>query len=51
MAFAPMLAPSLGGVVLKFVSWRWIFVIQACMGLVGLYGVYRLKEPLTEFIV
>ncbi|MEF2232097.1 MAG: multidrug effflux MFS transporter [Pseudodesulfovibrio sp.] len=49
MAFAPMLAPSVGGVMLKFVSWRWIFVFQACMGLVGLYGVCRLKEPLTEF--
>ena len=49
MALAPMLAPSLGGLVLKFVSWRWIFVIQAGLALVGLYGVFRLKEPLTEF--
>ncbi|WP_419787412.1 multidrug effflux MFS transporter [Pseudodesulfovibrio sp.] len=49
MAFAPMFAPTLGGLVLKFVSWRWIFAIQACMGLVGLYGVFRLKEPLKEF--
>lgn len=49
MAFCPMLAPSLGGLVLKFASWRWIFATQAILALVGLYGVYRLKEPLTEF--
>lgn len=49
MAFAPMLAPSLGGLMLKFASWRWIFVVQAVLALVGLYGVYRLKEPVTEF--
>jgi len=49
MAFCPMLAPSLGGLVMKVASWRWIFAIQACVALVGLYGVYRLKEPLSEF--
>jgi DHA1 family bicyclomycin/chloramphenicol resistance-like MFS transporter len=49
MALAPMLAPSIGGLVLKFVSWRWIFIVQAGMALIGLYGVLRLKEPLTEF--
>ena len=49
MAFAPMLAPTLGGLVLKFASWRWIFVCQGTLALVGLYGVLRLKEPLTQF--
>ena len=49
MAFAPMLAPTIGGLILKFASWRWIFVFQGCLALVGLYGVFRLKEPLTEF--
>lgn len=49
MAFAPMLAPTVGGLMLKFASWRWIFVVQACLALVGFYGVFRLKEPLTEF--
>ena len=49
MAFAPMLAPTVGGLILKFASWRWIFVFQACLALVGFYGVFRLKEPLTEF--
>lgn len=49
MAFCPMLAPTLGGWVMKFGSWRVIFVLQACIALVGLYGVFKLKEPLTEF--
>lgn len=49
MAFCPMLAPSLGGLMLQFGSWRWIFVSQGLMALIALYGVCRLKEPLTEF--
>jgi DHA1 family bicyclomycin/chloramphenicol resistance-like MFS transporter len=49
MALAPMLAPSIGGLMLKFASWRWIFIVQVGMAFVGLYGVLRLKEPLTEF--
>jgi len=49
MAFCPMLAPSVGGLMLKFGSWEWIFVSQAVVALVALYGVSRLAEPLTEF--
>ncbi len=49
MAFCPMLAPTLGALMLQFGSWRWIFVAQAIMALFGLYGAVRLKEPLTEF--
>lgn len=49
MALAPMLAPSLGGLILKFASWRWIFALQAGMALIALVGVLRLNEPLTEF--
>lgn len=49
MAFCPMLAPTVGGLILKFGSWRWIFVSQGIMAVAALYGVIRLKEPLTEF--
>ncbi|BDQ38975.1 Bcr/CflA family drug resistance efflux transporter [Pseudodesulfovibrio nedwellii] len=49
MAFCPMLAPTLGGIMLRFGSWQWIFIVQSIMALVALYGVLRLKEPLTEF--
>lgn len=49
LALCPMLAPSLGGVMLHFASWRWVFVCQGIMALIALYGAFRLKEPLTEF--
>jgi len=49
MAFCPMLAPTLGGIMLQLGSWQWIFVIQSIMALVALYGVLKLEEPLTEF--
>ncbi|BCS90177.1 hypothetical protein PSDVSF_34190 [Pseudodesulfovibrio sediminis] len=49
MAFCPMLAPTLGGLLLKFASWQWIFVSQVVVAFVALYGVSQLKEPLTEF--
>lgn len=49
MAFCPMLAPTLGGLMLRFGSWRWIFICQGIMAIVALYGTLRLKEPLTEF--
>lgn len=49
MAFCPMFAPTVGGLMLAFASWQWIFISQGVLALVGLYGVYRLKEPLTEF--
>lgn len=49
MAFCPMLAPSVGGLMLKIGSWRWIFISQGIAALAALYGVMLLKEPLTEF--
>ncbi|MDC0335697.1 multidrug effflux MFS transporter [Pseudodesulfovibrio sp.] len=49
LAFSPMLAPSLGGLMLQVASWRWIFVCQAGLACIALYGAFRLEEPLTEF--
>lgn len=49
MAFCPMLAPTLGGLMLTFGSWRLIFVSQGLLALIALYGVLRLEEPLEEF--
>src|SRR5271154_981927 len=34
LGVAPILAPSLGGAVLAFASWRWIFVILAAYALI-----------------
>ncbi len=48
MALAPMLAPILGGWVLTGFSWRWIFGIQAAIGLFALIGVARMPETSPE---
>lgn len=49
MALAPMLAPIIGGWVLHWLSWPWIFILQAAMGVVAFLGVYKLEEPLKFF--
>jgi DHA1 family bicyclomycin/chloramphenicol resistance-like MFS transporter len=48
MALAPMIAPVLGGWVLADFSWPWIFVIQAVMGFIGILGVLRFPETLSQ---
>ena len=39
---APVLAPPLGGLLSEFASWRWIFLINVPLGLVGLVLTFRL---------
>ena len=46
VAAAPMLAPIIGGWVIKLYSWRLVFILQALMGLVALFGVYKMPESL-----
>lgn len=41
MGAAPILAPTLGGLLLAVSSWRVIFVVLACAGLVALFAVWR----------
>lgn len=48
MALAPMLAPVLGGVVMTWLSWHWIFFAQALVGMISLAGVALMKEPLKD---
>lgn len=48
IAIAPMVAPILGGWLIKFLNWSWIFVFQAALGFGALIGVYLMKEPLPE---
>ncbi|MGE4291789.1 MAG: MFS transporter, partial [Desulfovibrio sp.] len=45
ISICPMLAPTLGSWIMLMGSWRWIFVAQALLALVGLYGSFRLREP------
>jgi len=46
MALAPMLAPVIGGWIVTWFSWRWIFVAQASIALVALAGVWLMPETL-----
>ena len=48
MALAPMLAPVLGGWVMTWFSWRWVFVIQAIIAMVAWVGVFRMPETLKK---
>ncbi len=49
VALAPMLAPVIGGWMIHYFSWRWVFVLQAIMGIIAWGGVFRMAEPLTHF--
>ncbi|WP_319407854.1 multidrug effflux MFS transporter [uncultured Desulfosarcina sp.] len=49
MALAPMLAPIIGGWIIYWFSWQWVFVVQALMGLVAFIGVHGMPEPLKVF--
>ena len=48
IGIAPMLAPTLGGLVLKWLTWEWIFVLQALCGCIVLVGIMRMPETLRE---
>lgn len=39
---APVLAPPLGGLISQFASWRWIFLINVPLGIIGLVLARRL---------
>lgn len=48
MGLAPMLAPIIGGWILLYLSWHWVFLIEAFMGIVAMFGVLRFPETLSE---
>jgi DHA1 family bicyclomycin/chloramphenicol resistance-like MFS transporter len=43
-----MFAPVLGGWILTLVSWRWIFLLQVCLGAGAFVGVLRMEESLRQ---
>ena len=48
MALAPMSAPVLGGFIMTWLSWHWIFFAQTLLGLLSLAGVIFMDEPLKN---
>ncbi len=48
MAVAPMAAPFLGSLTLKYFTWRWIFGLQAFYGVSAFTLVLYLEEPLQK---
>ena len=43
--FAPASGPLIGGVILDFLSWQWIFLVNIPVGVIGiLLGLYFLRE-------
>lgn len=48
MPLAPAVAPILGGWLLTWFSWHWIFVSQAAIALIAFIGVVRMQETLKE---
>ncbi|MFA7423302.1 MAG: MFS transporter, partial [Acholeplasmataceae bacterium] len=50
MPLAPAVAPIIGGWILLWLSWRWIFVLQACIGVGAWLGVYRMGETNTTLV-
>jgi len=45
-ALAPMLAPTLGGWIMAWLSWRWVFAAQALLAAALLPQIARMSEPL-----
>lgn len=48
VAAAPMIAPIIGGWVIESFSWRWVFALQAALGLLAAAGVWAMDESLRE---
>jgi DHA1 family bicyclomycin/chloramphenicol resistance-like MFS transporter len=46
VATAPMIAPILGGWIIKLLSWQWIFLLQALLGTIAFAGVVGMAESL-----
>jgi DHA1 family bicyclomycin/chloramphenicol resistance-like MFS transporter len=46
LGLAPILAPSIGAGILRFGSWRFMFIGLALFGLICLIGVLKIKETL-----
>ncbi len=48
MALAPAISPVLGGWIMIWFSWRWIFVVQAVIAVIAGIGVLKMQETLQK---
>ena len=48
MAIAPIVGPFIGGTVVKFASWHWIFWLLAAVGVMIFFAQFKLPETLPE---
>lgn len=44
MALAPLLAPSVGGLIIVYASWRWVFVALLAIALIAVIAFYHLVD-------
>jgi len=47
---APMIGPVVGGYIMTYLSWPYVFIIQSILGCIALAGAFRLKETVTAFV-
>ncbi|MGE3867621.1 MAG: MFS transporter, partial [Hyphomonadaceae bacterium] len=48
--FGPMLGPPIGGLIVTFGDWRWIFFLNAPIGIVGMFLVWRYVPDVREAV-
>ncbi|HJO93479.1 MAG TPA: multidrug effflux MFS transporter [Victivallales bacterium] len=48
-AIAPMIGPVVGGYIMTYFTWHYVFVIQGILGCIALAGSIGLTETLTRF--
>lgn len=41
----PLVGPSLGGWLVQFLSWHWIFLINIPIGIIGIFATYKTMPP------
>ena len=49
-SIAPMIGPIIGGYVMTYLTWHYVFIIQGILGCIAIFGVIRLNETLHERI-